>query len=85
MEGFSTVRGSARQNPRPEAEVVSVALFDPAFKDEVRAKNDIAEVISSYVKLERRGNRFVGLCPFHGEKTLFPRDPRHADLSLLRL
>jgi len=46
-----------------------VALFDQAFKDEVRSKNDIVEVISSYVKLERRGNRFVGLCPFHGEKT----------------
>jgi DNA primase len=47
-----------------------VALHDnQAFKDEVRAKNDIVEVISSYVKLEKRGNRYVGLCPFHGEKT----------------
>lgn len=46
-----------------------MALFDQAFKDEVRGKNDIVEVISSYVKLERRGNRYVGLCPFHGEKT----------------
>ncbi len=46
-----------------------MALFDQAFKDEVRAKNDIVEVISSYVKLERRGNRYVGLCPFHSEKT----------------
>jgi DNA primase len=46
-----------------------VALFDQTFKDEVRAKNDIVEVVSSYVKLERRGNRYVGLCPFHGEKT----------------
>lgn len=46
-----------------------MALFDQAFKDEVRAKNDIVEVVSSYVKLERRGNRYVGLCPFHGEKT----------------
>lgn len=46
-----------------------MAQFDQAFKDEVRSKNDIVEVISSYVKLERRGNRYVGLCPFHGEKT----------------
>ncbi|HYG60567.1 MAG TPA: DNA primase [Symbiobacteriaceae bacterium] len=46
-----------------------MALFDQAFIDEVRAKTDIVEVISSYVKLERRGNRHVGLCPFHGEKT----------------
>lgn len=46
-----------------------MSRFDETFKDEVRAKNDIVEVISSYVKLERRGNRYVGLCPFHGEKT----------------
>lgn len=46
-----------------------MARFDDAFKDEVRSRNDIVEVISSYLKLERRGNRFVGLCPFHGEKT----------------
>lgn len=46
-----------------------MARFDQAFKDEVRTRNDIVELISSYVKLERRGNRFVGLCPFHGEKT----------------
>jgi DNA primase len=46
-----------------------VTLFDQSFKDEVRSKNDIVEVISAYVKLEQRGNRFVGLCPFHGEKT----------------
>lgn len=46
-----------------------MSRFDSTFKDEVRAKNDIVEVISSYVKLERRGNRYVGLCPFHSEKT----------------
>lgn len=46
-----------------------MARFDQAFKDEVRARNDIVEVISAYVKLERRGNRYVGLCPFHSEKT----------------
>lgn len=46
-----------------------MAQFDQAFKDEVRSRNDIVEVISSYVKLERRGDRYIGLCPFHGEKT----------------
>ena len=46
-----------------------MARFDDAFKEEVRSRNDIVEVISSYLKLERRGNRFVGLCPFHSEKT----------------
>jgi len=49
--------------------VVVVAQFDQAFKDEVRARNDIVEVISSYVKLERRGSEYAGLCPFHSEKS----------------
>jgi len=37
--------------------------------EEVRLRNDIVEVVSSYVKLERKGRRYFGLCPFHGEKT----------------
>lgn len=40
-----------------------------SFKEEVRSRNPIEEVIGQYVKLERRGNRYVGLCPFHSEKT----------------
>ena len=32
-------------------------------------RNDIANVISGYVNLKRRGRNMVGLCPFHGEKT----------------
>lgn len=32
-------------------------------------KNDITDVISSYVTLKKRGRNMVGLCPFHGEKT----------------
>jgi DNA primase len=36
-----------------------------------RVKNgtDIVELVSSYVKLEKRGRNYVGLCPFHNEKT----------------
>lgn len=37
--------------------------------EEVRLRNDIIEVVSSYVKLERKGRRYFGLCPFHNEKT----------------
>lgn len=36
---------------------------------EVRAANDIVDIVSEYVKLKRVGNRFTGLCPFHKEKT----------------
>ncbi len=37
--------------------------------EEVRSKNDIVEVISGYVKLQRKGNNHWGCCPFHNEKT----------------
>jgi len=37
--------------------------------EEVRVRNDIIEVVSSYVKLERKGRRYFGLCPFHNEKS----------------
>ncbi len=37
--------------------------------DEIIYRNDIDEVISSYVTLKRAGSNFNGLCPFHSEKT----------------
>ncbi len=36
---------------------------------EIKYKNEIAEIISPYVNLKRRGRNLVGLCPFHNEKT----------------
>ena len=38
-------------------------------KDEVKAKVDIVEVISSHMPLKKAGRNYSGLCPFHGEKT----------------
>lgn len=37
--------------------------------EEIRTKNDIVEVISSYIKLQRKGSSYFGLCPFHNEKS----------------
>ncbi len=37
--------------------------------EEIRLSNDIADVVSEYVKLEKRGKYLFGLCPFHNEKT----------------
>lgn len=37
--------------------------------DEIRSRNDIVDVIGSYVKLQRKGSNYFGLCPFHNEKT----------------
>ncbi len=37
--------------------------------EEIRMKNDIVDVISSYVKLQKKGSSYFGLCPFHNEKS----------------
>jgi DNA primase len=37
--------------------------------EEVRSRTDIVEVIGAHVRLRRAGRNFVGLCPFHNEKT----------------
>ena len=37
--------------------------------EEIRSRIDIADLIGEYVVLQKKGLRFVGLCPFHAEKT----------------
>ena len=37
--------------------------------EEVRSRNDVVDVIGSYVRLQKKGNSYMGLCPFHSEKT----------------
>ena len=39
------------------------------FIDDLVARSDIADVVSSYVHLTKKGNNLWGLCPFHNEKT----------------
>ena len=43
--------------------------FSEDFLNELRYKNPIDEVISSYVVLKRAGSTYKGLCPFHNERT----------------
>jgi DNA primase len=45
-----------------------MAISD-AYLEELRSKNDIENIVSSYVTLRRRGRILTGLCPFHNEKT----------------
>ena len=40
-----------------------------SFLQELKYKSDITDVVSSYVSLKKRGSTYVGLCPFHNEKT----------------
>lgn len=37
--------------------------------EEIRARNDVVDLIGSYVNLKRAGSNYSGLCPFHNEKT----------------
>ena len=37
--------------------------------EEVGRANDIVDLVGQYVKLKKQGNRYMGLCPFHNEKT----------------
>src|SRR6185437_10409185 len=44
-------------------------LISSATKEQIRAASDIVDVIGAYIPLKRAGANFVGLCPFHKEKT----------------
>ena len=37
--------------------------------DEIKSKNDIVDIVSQYVVLKRAGRNYMGLCPFHKEKS----------------
>lgn len=46
-----------------------MAFYSDDIIEEVKSASDIVDVVSKYVNLRRRGNTYVGLCPFHHEKT----------------
>ena len=37
--------------------------------EEVRSRNDVVDLIGSYIKLTKKGSSYFGLCPFHNEKS----------------
>ena len=57
-------------NPRSRiARLTGRWPFRPRFLDELRQRVSLAEVVGRRVKLTRRGREYIGLCPFHKEKT----------------
>ena len=44
-------------------------MFSQTFLDELIARNDIVDVVGSYVALTPKGGSYWGCCPFHNEKT----------------
>ena len=51
----------------------------------VRSQTNIVEVIGQYVQLKKSGKNYLGLCPFHEERTPSFCCRRQADFSLLWL
>ena len=43
--------------------------YTDEFLQEVKDRNDIIDVVESYIPLKKKGNNYWGLCPFHNEKT----------------
>jgi len=46
-----------------------MALISPESLEEVKQAADIVEVVSAHTDLRRQGQRWVGMCPFHDERT----------------
>lgn len=44
-------------------------FYSQDFIEEVRSRNDIVDVIGSYVSLKKQGSQYKACCPFHHEKT----------------
>jgi len=44
-------------------------VFSEDLLEQVRGANPIYDVVSDYVSLKKSGRNYMGLCPFHGEKT----------------
>jgi len=44
-------------------------LIHPDTLEDIKQRTDIIDIIAGYVTLKKRGKDYVGLCPFHKEKT----------------
>ncbi|MCI8532520.1 MAG: DNA primase, partial [Lachnospiraceae bacterium] len=45
-----------------------MSFYSQELVEEVRSGSDIVDVISGYIKLQRKGSNYVGVCPFHNDR-----------------
>ena len=64
-----TIPGSSAPPDRAALHTGEMAEIPEAILDEIKRRIDIAAVIGEHVALKRSGREFLGLCPFHQEKT----------------
>ena len=62
LQGYIAIVATIRNNPHEE-------MIDQQTVDRILDTANIVEVVSDFVTLRRRGANYVGLCPFHDEKT----------------
>ena len=49
--------------------LLQMVRYSDELLDEIKSKNDIVDIVSQYVVLKRAGRNYMGLCPFHKEKS----------------
>ncbi|MFY9474216.1 MAG: DNA primase [Tepidanaerobacteraceae bacterium] len=49
--------------------MVKLGFYSDEIIKEVQDRADILEIVSEYTSLKKRGDNYIGLCPFHSEKT----------------
>lgn len=49
--------------------LLQMVRYSDELLDEIKSKNDIVDIVSQYVVLKREGRNYMGLCPFHKEKS----------------